>query len=189
MSKTEWGCPDWRNDSAYPKAYEDQPEHWWQWQFLRRSPEYRKAWQDFEDTGQIAPRFAMFGSCGLPAPSASKLMPRLIPEYSQPAFSFTYTFDLSRPRKKQFTDAMRKVKAQQASMRRVTRLWPRYLRILDAVDARERGEATDAEIARKFRLVKPGGESEYETNTAAARVKQAHNAAMEVINRLPIGKK
>jgi hypothetical protein len=39
MTTDNWGCPDWRDASAYPDELElDQ----WQWQFMRRHPKYRE---------------------------------------------------------------------------------------------------------------------------------------------------
>jgi len=39
----DWGVPDWRDASAYPGAC-DLTDHVWRWQFIRRMPEYREAW-------------------------------------------------------------------------------------------------------------------------------------------------
>jgi hypothetical protein len=40
--KDSRGCPDWRDESSYPGEL----EKWqWRWEFLRRAPEYRDAWE------------------------------------------------------------------------------------------------------------------------------------------------
>jgi hypothetical protein len=38
-----WGVPDWRDKDAYPKP-DDLRLDEWHWEFLRRRPDYRKAW-------------------------------------------------------------------------------------------------------------------------------------------------
>jgi hypothetical protein len=46
------GVPNWRDANAYPEAKELTAAQW-QWQFLRRRPDYRKAWVDhFDETQQ-----------------------------------------------------------------------------------------------------------------------------------------
>jgi hypothetical protein len=40
---TEWGVPDWRDETAYPRP--DQiSDKLWRWEFIRRMQDYRKAW-------------------------------------------------------------------------------------------------------------------------------------------------
>jgi hypothetical protein len=45
MSKQsdEWGVPDWRDASAYPQP-DDLSAKRWRWEFVRRMPDYREAW-------------------------------------------------------------------------------------------------------------------------------------------------
>jgi hypothetical protein len=38
-----WGVPDWRDADAYPRKMTDRT---WRWEFLRRRPDYRKAWNE-----------------------------------------------------------------------------------------------------------------------------------------------
>lgn len=45
LETDRWGCPDWRNADAYPKAPEDLEFWQWRWEFLRRDPGYRELWQ------------------------------------------------------------------------------------------------------------------------------------------------
>jgi len=40
----DWGVPDWRDASAYPKAETTATREWW-WEFTRRRPDYRRLWQ------------------------------------------------------------------------------------------------------------------------------------------------
>ena len=47
MTTENWGCPDWRDANAYPDEFE--LEQWqWRWEFLRRNPAYREAWNRAE---------------------------------------------------------------------------------------------------------------------------------------------
>lgn len=48
MSK--WNTPDWRNERAYP-VHRNHVE--WRWEFLRRMPEYRKDWEDRDNSAQL----------------------------------------------------------------------------------------------------------------------------------------
>ncbi len=41
-SSTQWGVPDWQDANAYPS---DLPMAEWRWEFLRRSSQYRHAWE------------------------------------------------------------------------------------------------------------------------------------------------
>jgi hypothetical protein len=42
---TCWGCPEWRQEDAYPAELET----WqWRWEFLRRNPDYRESWERAE---------------------------------------------------------------------------------------------------------------------------------------------
>ena len=45
--KELWGCPDWRDENAYPESGESLEDWQWKWQFLRRLPDYRNAWNIF----------------------------------------------------------------------------------------------------------------------------------------------
>ena len=40
---TDWGVPDWRDSSAYPRP-DDLDLTGWRWQFVRRRHDYRKYW-------------------------------------------------------------------------------------------------------------------------------------------------
>ena len=40
-----WNVPDWRDESAYPKP-DDLPPKVWRWEFIRRMPDYRAAWDE-----------------------------------------------------------------------------------------------------------------------------------------------
>ena len=42
-NQNEWGVPDWRDDKAYPKLG-DFSDRLWRWEFIRRMPDYRDAW-------------------------------------------------------------------------------------------------------------------------------------------------
>ena len=42
-NQNEWGVPDWRDDKAYPKL-DDISDRLWRWEFIRRMPDYRDAW-------------------------------------------------------------------------------------------------------------------------------------------------
>lgn len=42
--KDRWGCPDWRDASAYPVSGDSLKQWAWRWQFVRRLPHYRKYW-------------------------------------------------------------------------------------------------------------------------------------------------
>lgn len=46
---SDWGVPDWRDGSAYPRG-DDLTLRQWAWEFLRRDPDYRLDWT--EDTGK-----------------------------------------------------------------------------------------------------------------------------------------
>ncbi|MFC1795737.1 hypothetical protein ACFL1V_01410 [Pseudomonadota bacterium] len=39
-----WGCPDWRNQTAYPRNGDDLEDWQWKWEFLRRAGDYRDAY-------------------------------------------------------------------------------------------------------------------------------------------------
>jgi hypothetical protein len=39
----DWGVPDWRDASAYPKP-DEISNQLWRWEFIRRMPDYRAAW-------------------------------------------------------------------------------------------------------------------------------------------------
>jgi len=41
-----WNVPNWRDETQYPKPDEASLTEW-RWQFLRRSPEYRKDWETY----------------------------------------------------------------------------------------------------------------------------------------------
>lgn len=41
----DWGTPDPRNASVYPKATSETPMTQWGWEFLRRRANYRERWQ------------------------------------------------------------------------------------------------------------------------------------------------
>jgi hypothetical protein len=41
----DWGCPDWRDREAYPANPDDLKDWQWRWEFLKRTKEYRQAWQ------------------------------------------------------------------------------------------------------------------------------------------------
>jgi len=43
-----WGCPDWRDVGAYPANPDDLHDWLWRWEFLKRTKEYRLAWQKGE---------------------------------------------------------------------------------------------------------------------------------------------
>jgi hypothetical protein len=53
---TRWGCPDWRDHTAY-ENFSELAEDWrWRWEFLRRTPTYRNLWvesegEDIKDSG------------------------------------------------------------------------------------------------------------------------------------------
>src|SRR5215469_8069507 len=40
-----WNVPDWRDESAYPKP-DELPYRVWRWEFIRRMPDYRAAWEE-----------------------------------------------------------------------------------------------------------------------------------------------
>ena len=42
--KDRWGCPDWRDASAYPVSGDSLKQWEWKWQFVRRLPHYRNYW-------------------------------------------------------------------------------------------------------------------------------------------------
>jgi hypothetical protein len=53
-SKDRWGCPDWRDSAAY-ESLSDLDEDWrWKWEFLRRTPAYRKIWQGYGHHGSAS---------------------------------------------------------------------------------------------------------------------------------------
>lgn len=41
--QNEWGVPDWCDAAAYPQP-DDMPDRLWRWEFIRRMPDYRDAW-------------------------------------------------------------------------------------------------------------------------------------------------
>lgn len=61
-----WGVPDWRNADAYPKP-DELSDRLWRWQFIRRMPDYREAWEraskvEYEVLlDQVAKGLAKFG--------------------------------------------------------------------------------------------------------------------------------
>ena len=59
--KHELGVPRWRDADAYPSPTTD---HQWRWEFLRRRPDYRRAWVDHFD--EVQARFDLIhAECGL----------------------------------------------------------------------------------------------------------------------------
>jgi hypothetical protein len=42
-NQNEWGVPDWCDATAYPQP-DDLPGRLWRWEFIRRMPDYRDAW-------------------------------------------------------------------------------------------------------------------------------------------------
>lgn len=46
----DWGVPNWRDASAYPKP-DDLTPTLWKWEFLRRDEGYRKDWQVYQFKG------------------------------------------------------------------------------------------------------------------------------------------
>jgi hypothetical protein len=45
-SMTRWGIPNWTDRASYPKRAADRV---WRWEFLRRRPDYREAWEGRQD--------------------------------------------------------------------------------------------------------------------------------------------
>jgi hypothetical protein len=46
-----WGCPDWRNQEAYPVNGDDLKRWEWRWELLRRTPNYRMLWEKRSEPG------------------------------------------------------------------------------------------------------------------------------------------
>ena len=42
-NQNEWGVPDWCDAAAYPQP-DDLSDQLWRWEFIRRMPDYRNAW-------------------------------------------------------------------------------------------------------------------------------------------------
>lgn len=112
MSKIEWTIPNWQDESAYPKALDD----WrWRWEFLRRSPKYRRAWLKYCQDGQQDARRVKAGKW-----------------FGRPTMQWMPDPNLSTfPRNPIFHRLTRK------GIRKRRSLWRRYLRVLDAREAGE----------------------------------------------------
>lgn len=162
-----WGVPDWCDAAGYPKAGDDLSDAEWRWEFLRRLPEYRKDWQHLAprlrlrrgDRSRLLPASnpvlavaSKYGLLyGLPDPRQphGKAKPVFVDAYrfAQTQWSLSVPFDLRRPLGPQLKDAETYLRhAQRLAAHPLERehrdLWPTYLRLLDAADARQRREVT-----------------------------------------------
>jgi hypothetical protein len=54
---SRWGVPDWLDADAYPKEKSTSLSRWW-WEFTRRRPDYRTAWENARDQSSDGYRMA-----------------------------------------------------------------------------------------------------------------------------------
>jgi len=57
MTADKWGCPDWRDRSAYPASIDDLEDWQWKWEFLRRDSLYRTVWQLYSKSPDTYPGY------------------------------------------------------------------------------------------------------------------------------------
>jgi transcriptional regulator len=175
-----WGVPDWREQSAYPKQISMTA---WAWEFLRRNPEYRLTWLEvaaprnrespspYRGDPRRDPR--RFGLREFFDPRLSNAKPRFttlrgetVLHFGPKSFSCSVNeaaivVDLSCPLGPQLKQATVKLKVRARLQPRRSRLratmFPKYLRILDAVeqlrrfDERGRERVSTSTIGRVFK--------------------------------------
>ena len=202
---SDWGVPNWRDASAYPSPSKDW--HYWRWQFTRRCPDYREAWQQ-GDRKRVLVRF---GYSFIEDPKNEK---HTITSHG-PIFQFLdlsdddktvietvpltgssgrisnhfvkVPFDLDRPLPEQIKSAKAALKSLQSQLhgkhlqRRLHRdKWPLYLRV---IDAREAGETLET-IGRELLGLDPDAASEdlpvHEFDRKIDRSDNAAAAALQV---------
>ena len=152
---TDWGVPDWRDAEAYipPDERKDDLEYW-RWEFFRRRPDYRKAWTCNDADGMKA-----LGYLGDPRQTKfeKRIVTSLVAEvgpdgnviflgqpYPVGTENFLkFTFDLDKPWSRQagvaketFLREQKKLHGKHVQLRRRTDKWSKYLRVIDARDAR-----------------------------------------------------
>ena len=170
---SDWGVPNWRDQSAYlsPKK----PLEHWRWQFTRRRPDYREEWRrggfeglrnkfgytDSHDPRKEQPLYyagpllqilevkddqdQAFETVALTGPSG-RISNHLV----------KVPFDLDRPLSAQVESAAKALRSLQEQLhgkqlqRRLHReKWPLYLRVIDARDAGETWETIGRELLKR----------------------------------------
>ncbi len=151
----DWGIPDWRNESAYPKRNETSMRSW-AWEFLRRNPDYRWTWQEVAAPRDGLPPSpyhddpARYGLRAFLDPRRSNAKPCFLSrrpgtvlhfgpgKFSCRACDAAIIVDLTRPIGPQLATAATKLKnraqAPQHQSRLRSDMFVKYLRVLDAVD-------------------------------------------------------
>lgn len=71
--QARWGIPDWTEAKAYPNP-EDTTDLVWRWEFLRRRPDYRDAWEGRANT--VLEWLAPYATVVADADTASRLLTR-----------------------------------------------------------------------------------------------------------------
>ncbi len=199
-----WGLPDWRNASEYiPPKGRSQELEYWRWEFCRRRPDYRDAWES-GDTESMK----MLGYLGDPskksyARTAGSTVAEVLPNgkgifiaqpYPVDTGNFlTFTFNLDRPWSEQVDAAKETFTREQENLhgkrelqpRRHMKKWSTYLRV---IDARDQGVNYD-EIANA--ILQPGSDAEVTEFDARQRedglqqAHQTHKQAQQVMFSFP----